>query len=199
MAAARGATLMDAIELRTERLLLRPWRPSDREPFAALNADPVVMEHFPAPLTREASDGLVDRIEAAFVEHGWGLWATEVPGASDFIGFIGLSIPAFDASFTPCVEVGWRLAKEHWGHGYAPEGAVEALRFAFDEIELDEVLSFTYVGNDKSRRVMEKIGMTHDPADDFDHPNVPPESPIHRHVLYRITATDWRRGHQAIR
>jgi len=188
---------MDAIELRTERLLLRPWRPSDREPFAALNADPVVMEHFPAPLSRDASDELVDHIEAAFAEHGWGLWAAEVPGVSDFIGFIGLAIPAFDAPFTPCVEVGWRLAKQHWGHGYAPEGAMEALRFAFDEIELGQVLSFTYAGNDKSRRVMVKIGMSHDPAEDFDHPRVPDGHRIKPHVLYRITAKDWRRGHQA--
>lgn len=183
------------MELRTERLVLRHWRPEDREPFAALNADPVVMEHFPAPLARAESDALVDRIEAAFEEHGWGLWAAEVPGVADCIGFIGLAIPGFEAPFTPCVEVGWRLAKEHWGRGYAPEGAREALRFAFDEIRLDEVLSFTYVGNDKSRRVMEKIGLRHDPADDFDHPRVPDGHRIKRHVLYRITASDWRAGH----
>ncbi len=186
---------MDAAELRTERLLLRRWRPSDRDPFAALNADPVVMEHFPAPLTRYQSDALVDRIEAAFAEHGWGLWAAEVPGVADCIGFIGLSIPRFEAPFTPCVEVGWRLAKEHWGQGYAPEGARAALQLGFDHIGLDEVLSFTTVANAKSRRVMEKIGMTHDPMDDFDHPNVPVDSPVHRHVLYRISASDWRHRH----
>lgn len=153
------------------------------------------MEHFPAPLTRGESDGLVDHIEASFAEQGWGLWAAEVPGAADFIGFIGLAIPGFDASFTPCVEIGWRLAKEQWGQGYAPEGARAALGFAFDDLGLDEVLSFTYVGNDNSRRVMEKIGMTHDEADDFDHPRVPVGHRIRRHVLYRISAADWRDGH----
>lgn len=177
--------MVDVTELRTERLLLRAWRESDRDPFAALNADPVVMEHFPAPLSRAESDALVDRIKAAFDEQGWGLWAVEVPGEADFIGFIGLAIPRFEAPFTPCVEVGWRLARSAWGRGYAPEGATEALRFAFDEMGLDEVLSFTSVGNTKSRRVMEKIGLTHDPTADFDHPNVPPGHRIRRHVLYR--------------
>src|SRR5688500_3501176 len=152
--------MVAAVELRTERLLLRTWRDADREPYAALNADPVVMEHFPAPLSRGESDAHVDRILAAFDEHGWGLWAVEVPGAAEFIGFIGLSIPRFDAPFTPCVEVGWRLARTAWGRGYAPEGAIEALRFAFEDLLLEEVLSFTFVGNTKSRRVMEKIGMT---------------------------------------
>ena len=177
---------MGVTELRTERLLLRAWRDSDRAPYAALNADPVVMEHFPAPLTREESDAHVDRMVAALDEQGWGLWAVEVPGEADFVGFIGLSVPGFQAHFTPCVEVGWRLARSAWGEGYAPEGARAALAFAFGELGLDEVVSFTSVGNAKSRRVMEKIGMTHDPAEDFDHPNVPADSPIRRHVLYRI-------------
>jgi RimJ/RimL family protein N-acetyltransferase len=175
-----------ATELRTERLLLRGWRASDRAPYAALNADPLVMEHFPAPLTRAESDAHVDRMVAALDAQGWGLWAVEVPGEADFIGFIGLAVPGFEAPFTPCVEVGWRLARSAWGQGYAPEGARAALAFAFDDLGLDEVLSFTAVGNAKSRRVMEKIGMTHDPAEDFDHPNVPDGSPIRRHVLYRI-------------
>lgn len=177
---------MGVTELRTERLLLRGWRASDRAPYAALNADPLVMEHFPAPLTRAESDAHVDRMVAALDAQGWGLWAVEVPGEADFIGFIGLAVPGFEAPFTPCVEVGWRLARSAWGRGYAPEGALAALAFAFDELGLDEVLSFTAVGNAKSRRVMEKIGMTHDPAEDFDHPNVPDGSPIRRHVLYRI-------------
>lgn len=177
------------MELRTQRLVLRRWQPADREPFAALNADPVVMEHFVAPLTRDQSDALVDRIEAAFEDDGWGLWAAEVPGVADCIGFIGLATPDFEAPFTPCVEVGWRLAKEHWGRGYAPEGATEALRFAFDDLGLDEVVSFTSVGNAKSRRVMEKIGMSHESADDFDHPRVPAGHRISHHVLYRIRST----------
>lgn len=172
-------------ELRTDRLVLRRWRPSDREPFAALNADPAVMEHFPSPLSREDSDALVDRIEGLFEAQGWGLWAVEVPGDADFIGFIGLMAPTFEAHFTPCVEVGWRLARSAWGRGYAPEGALEVLRFAFEELALDEVVSMTAVGNMKSRRVMEKIGLTHDPADDFDHPRVPVGHPVRHHVLYR--------------
>lgn len=173
-------------ELRTERLLLRSWRHSDRAPYAALNADPEVMEHFPAPLTREQSDAHVDRMSAALDAQGWGLWAVEVPDEAAFIGFIGLAVPGFEAHFTPCVEVGWRLARSAWGRGYAPEGARAALALAFDELGLDEVVSFTSVGNTKSRRVMEKIGMTHDSTEDFDHPNVPADNPVRRHVLYRI-------------
>ncbi|MGQ0432111.1 MAG: GNAT family N-acetyltransferase [Microthrixaceae bacterium] len=173
------------IELRTERLLLRAWRQADRAPFAALNADPAVMEHFPASLSRAESDAFVDRIEATLATQGWGLWAVEVPGQAEFIGFIGLAVPRFEADFTPCVEVGWRLAQEAWGKGFAPEGATEVLRLAFDELELDEVVSFTSVGNAKSRRVMEKIGMTHEPGDEFDHPSLPPGHPLSRHVIYR--------------
>ena len=184
--------MADVRELRTERLLLRAWRSEDRNPYAALNADPVVMEHFPSTLTREQSDEHVDRILTAFEQHGWGLWAAEVPGETAFIGFIGLGIPRFEAHVMPCVEVGWRLARSAWGRGYAPEGATEVLRFAFEEIELEEVVSFTSVGNAKSRRVMEKIGLTHDPADDFDHPTVPPGHRIQRHVLYRMSRDAWR-------
>jgi ribosomal-protein-alanine N-acetyltransferase len=174
-------------ELETERLLLRSWRAADREPFAALNADPRVMEHFVQPLTRQASDAFADRIEARFAEDGWGLWAVEVKGGAPFIGFVGLARQTFEAPFTPCVEVGWRLAVDSWGHGYAPEAARAALAFAFDELGLDEVVSMTSHGNHKSQRVMEKIGMTRDPADDFEHPNVPVGHPIRAHVLYRIS------------
>lgn len=179
------------VELRTGRMRLRTWRPEDRLPYAALNADPVVMEHFEAPLTRAQSDAHVDHIEARFAEHGWGLWAAERLDTDTFMGFIGLSIPGFEAPFLPGVEVGWRLAQEHWGMGFAPEGALEALRFAFDELGLAEVLSFTTVANAKSRRVMEKIGLVHHPEDDFDHPNVAEDSPIRPHVVYRITRADY--------
>lgn len=182
------------MELRTERLLLRAWRESDRAPYAALNADPIVMEHFPAVLSREESDAHVDQIVATFEERGWGLWAAEVPGVAEFIGFIGLNLPRFQAHFTPCVEVGWRLARTAWGRGYAPEGATAALRFAFEDLALDEIVSFTTVGNAKSRRVMEKLGMEHDPNDDFDHPSLPAGSPVRRHVLYRISKQDWTDG-----
>lgn len=180
--------MTEIAELHTERLVLRGWRETDRAAFAALNADPVVMEHFPAPLSRTESDALADRIDADLASRGWGLWAAEVPGSTEFIGFIGLAIPGFEAPFTPCVEVGWRLCHSAWGHGYAPEGAAEALRFAFQELALDEVVSFTSVDNAKSRRVMEKLGMTRDPEDDFDHPRIPAGHRLARHVLYRIGA-----------
>lgn len=173
-------------ELRTARLILRRWRAADRPAFAALNADPRVMEHFPAVLTPRQSDELADRIEQHFREHGFGLWAVEIAGAAAFAGFIGLSVPRFTAHFTPCVEAGWRLAVEHWGRGYAVEGARSALAFGFEQLGLREVVSFTVPGNLRSRRVMERIGMTHEPADDFDFPGLP--AAYRRHVLYRISA-----------
>lgn len=177
---------MPARELRTERLVLRQWRDDDRDPWAALNADPAVMEHFPGTLSRAETDAFVDRHTAMLDEQGWGLWAVEVPGTASFIGFTGLLAPGFEVPERPdgCVEVGWRLAAEHWGRGYAPEAARAALAFAFDEIGLDEVVSFTAVGNAKSRRVMEKIGMS--PEREFDHPRLPPGHRVARHVLYRI-------------
>ncbi len=181
-------------ELRTARLLLRRWRETDREPFARLNADPVVMEHFPGRLERHESDAFIDRIEAFFETHGYGLWAVEVPGIDPFIGFVGLSRPRFETHFTPCVEIGWRLESEHWGRGYAPEAATEVLRFAFDEVALDEVVSFTTVANDRSQRVMEKIGMRRNPDDDFEHPGTPGWHG-QRHVLYRLRADRWRTVH----
>ena len=178
-------------ELRTERLVLRRWRDEDLEPFAALNADPRVMEHFPAPLSRAESDAMVERIEAHFEAHGWGLWAAEVAASGAFTGFIGLWPPQFEAHFTPAVEVGWRLAHEHWGHGYAPEGARASITDGFERLGLEEIVSMTSVGNDRSRRVMEKLGMTHDPADDFDHPRMPPGHRLERHVLYRLGRDGW--------
>jgi ribosomal-protein-alanine N-acetyltransferase len=173
-------------ELRTERLLLRRWRPADREPFAALNADPAVMEHFPATMSRAESDGLVDRIEAAFDARGYALWAVEVTGDGGFAGFVGLAPVTFEAPFAPAVEVGWRLARERWGRGYATEAARAAVAFGFDVVGLDEITSFTVPANIRSRRVMERLGMSRDPADDFDHPVIPPGHPLRRHVLYRL-------------
>jgi ribosomal-protein-alanine N-acetyltransferase len=190
-------------ELRTDRLLLRRWREADREPFAALNADPVVMEHFPSPLTRAASDDFVDRVESRFDAEGWGLWAVEVVadpgGPSGFVGFTGLWAPDYEVpgSVGPdTVEVGWRLARWAWGHGYAPEAATAALRFAFDELGLDEVVSFTTVGNARSRRVMEKVGLRRRPERDFDHPRIDPAQHPHlvRHVLSAVTEAQWRGG-----
>ena len=172
--------------LRTERLLLRRWREADRAPFAALNADPEVMEHFPAPLSREESDAFVDRIEAFWAEYGFGLWAVERLDTGQFIGFDGLSMPSFEAQFTPCVEVGWRLAREHWGHGFATEAARAAMADGFDRLGLDEIVSFTATTNVRSMAVMERLGMTRDPRDDFDHPRVPEGHRLRRHVLYRL-------------
>jgi RimJ/RimL family protein N-acetyltransferase len=173
-------------ELRTERLWLRRWLPADLDLFAALNADARVMEYFPAALSREESDALAARIVAHFEKHGYGLWAVEVPAVTTFAGFIGLSVPRFMTPFTPCVEIGWRLAVESWGLGYATEGARAVLDVGFGELGLDEVVSFTVPGNLRSRRVMEKIGMVRDPADDFDHPELPDGHRLRRHVLYRM-------------
>jgi len=173
-------------ELRTDRLWLRRWLASDRPAFARLNADPRVVEFFPGPLSRSESDARVDRIEAHFQEHGFGLWAVEIPGISRFAGFIGLSIPRFEAPFTPCIEIGWRLDAGHWNQGYATEGARAALAFGFRWLQVEEIVSFTVPGNVRSRRVMEKLGMTHSARDDFDHPLLPEGHPLRRHVLYRL-------------
>jgi RimJ/RimL family protein N-acetyltransferase len=178
-----------APQLTTERLVLRRWRDADLDAYAALNADPEVMEHFPSTLTREESRRSIEIIEARFGDLGYGLWAAEVPEVASCIGFIGLNPATFDAPFTPAVEVGWRLARRHWGNGYATEGARAALAFGFDTLGLDEIVSFTTPGNRRSWRVMEKIGMTRDPADDFDHPVIADGHPLRRHVLYRISRT----------
>jgi RimJ/RimL family protein N-acetyltransferase len=180
-----------APELRTDRLVLRRWRDEDREPFAALNADPVVMEFFPGRLSRQKSDDFVDRIEAGFEERGYGLWAVEVPEVAPFIGFVGLNPATFDAPFTPALEVGWRLQRSGWGQGYATEGGRAALAFAFDELGVDEVVSFTTVRNQRSRRVMERLGLRHDSDGDFEHPELPEHHPIRPHVLYRIARAAW--------
>ncbi len=172
-------------ELRTDRLLLRRWRSDDRAPFAALNADPRVTEFLAGPLSRASSDALAERIEAHFAQYGFGPWAVEVPGEIPFAGFVGLGVPGFTAPFTPCVEVLWRLAPACWGRGYATEGARAALDFGFTHAGLAEIVSFTVPANVRSRAVMERLGMTRDPADDFDHPELPAGHSLRRHVLYR--------------
>ncbi len=172
--------------LTTDRLLLRPWRDSDREPFARMNADPRVTEFLGGPLSREQSGSLVDRIQTHFWERGFGLWAAELRAGAVFLGYIGLAVPGFEAHFTPCVEIGWRLAAEYWDRGLATEGARAVLQYAFETLALDEVVSMTVPANQRSRRVMEKLDMTRDPADDFDHPLLPPGHPMRRHVLYRL-------------
>ena len=180
------------MELTTDRLILRRWRESDRTPFAEMNADPDVMRYMIAPLLRDESDAFIERIEEGFNIWGFGLWAIEVPGVHDFIGFTGLWPPGFDAHFTPAIEIGWRLNRESWGNGYATEAARAALAFGFERARLDEIVSFTIPANTQSIAVMERLGMTHDPADDFDHPSIPGGSSLSRHVLYRMSAEQWR-------
>ncbi len=181
--------------LETERLVLRQWRASDRAAFARMNTDPRVMEYFPSPLTREQSDALVGRIEAHWRTHGFGLYVVDLKvGARDgrpsderqFIGYIGLARPSFEIDFTPCVEIGWRLDADVWGRGLATEGARAVVEHALGALGLDEIVSFTVPANVRSRRVMEKIGMTHDERDDFDHPLLADGHPLRRHVLYRL-------------
>lgn len=179
-------------DLETERLRLRRWRAEDREPFARMNDDAAVMEFFPARLTRVESDALADRIEAHFEEHGFAPWAAELRTEATFIGYIGLAVPRFAAHFTPCVEVGWRLARPQWGKGLATEGARAVVRHAFAELGMEALVSFTVPMNLRSRRVMEKLGMTHDARDDFDHPEMPEGHPLQRHVLYRLSRDEWR-------
>jgi RimJ/RimL family protein N-acetyltransferase len=174
--------------LGTDRLLLRRWRASDRALFARMNRDPQVMQHFPALLSRIESDRMIEAIEAHFEKHGFGLWAAELRRNEQFIGFIGLSVPNFDAPFMPSVEIGWRLASPFWDRGLATEGASAVVCHAFDFLKMPELISFTVPANLRSRRVMEKLGMTHDPADDFDHPKLPANHPLRRHVLYRLAA-----------
>jgi RimJ/RimL family protein N-acetyltransferase len=182
---AGSMTSPSIAEIRTERLWLRPWHDRDLDAFAAINADPTVMEYFPASIARAQSDELAVRIRAGFLEHGFGLWAVEIPSVVDFGGFIGLAVPSFEAHFTPCVEVGFRLARPLWGRGYATEGARAALDFGFAKLGLKEIVSFTVLGNQRSRAVMERIGMQRSEADEFDHPKLPEGHPLRRHALYR--------------
>jgi RimJ/RimL family protein N-acetyltransferase len=174
------------ILIQTKRLLLRRWREQDREHFYRLNSDPRVMEFMPTCLTPEESDLLFERINEHFRKHDFGLYAEELREDRTFLGYVGLSVPSFEASFTPCVEIGWRLLADNWGRGLATEGALAVVNHAFGELRLDEIVSFTVPENLRSRRVMEKIGMTHDVSADFDHPNLPEGHPLRRHVLYRL-------------
>jgi ribosomal-protein-alanine N-acetyltransferase len=182
---------MSLITLHTRRLILRPWRDADDDAFAAMFEDPPVMEFLPAA-TRADIDAFIVRIKGHFAEHGFGWWAVEVPGVAPFIGYVGLSVPRFEASFMPAVEVGWRLASAHWGKGYATEGAKAALEAGFIRFGLGEIVSFTVPANTRSIGVMERIGMTRDPVEDFDHPRLPEGHPLRRHVLYRLGRERWQ-------
>jgi ribosomal-protein-alanine N-acetyltransferase len=180
------------VELRTERLVLRRWRPEDRHPFAALNADPAVVRHLPGPLTRAESDALAERIEAGFAARGYGLWAVEVEGGAPFVGYVGLEPVTFASPVAGRTEIGWRLASQHWGRGYATEAAREVLRSAFEDLGLDEVVSFTVPANRPSLAVMARIGLRRRPDLDFDHPRLAPGDPLRSHVVWALAAATWR-------
>jgi ribosomal-protein-alanine N-acetyltransferase len=179
-------------ELCSPRLLLREWRDDDLPAFAALNADPTVMEFFPSVLSPAESDATATRIRQHAHEHGFGLWAVELPGIAPFIGFLGLSYARFPAASPPAVEVGWRLAAEHWGRGYATEGARVALEVGFTDLGLDEIIAITAARNARSRRVMERLGMRHAAADDFDHPKISEGHALRHHVVYRLSRAAWQ-------
>lgn len=184
--------------IKTDRLILRPWQKSDLEPFAALNADPQVMEYFPALLSQQESDQMVKRMQTKIEERGWGFWAVSLTENGNFIGFIGMNDvdqASFPAHFAPAVEVGWRLAFPYWGKGYATEGALACLKYGFETLNLEEIVAFTAVQNGRSRAVMERIGMHRDPKDDFDHPKLSKQHRLSRHVLYRIMAKKWQEQH----
>ncbi|MFO1019273.1 MAG: GNAT family N-acetyltransferase [Planctomycetales bacterium] len=173
-------------EFETARLWMRGWRDEDREPFARMNADPHVMEHFPSLVSREESDAMIERIGQRFAEQGFGLWALERKDNGEFIGFTGLNVPRFEEWFTPCVEIGWRLAFEAWGQGFASEAARRALAYGFEAVHLEKIVSFTSIPNVRSQRVMQRIGMRHEPAWVFEHPSVSEGSPLRTHLLYEI-------------
>ena len=182
---ARGPTI------ETERLVLRRWRDGDKDAFAALNSDPLVMEHFPGVLTREESDRMIRHMELHFEEFGYGLWAVDIRWADRLIGFCGLSVPTFHTHFTPAVEIGWRFVKEEWGNGYATEAARAVVDFGFEQADLDQILSWTIPANERSQGVMERLGMTRAPELDFDHPRFLDDDRLRRHVVYRLTREDW--------
>jgi RimJ/RimL family protein N-acetyltransferase len=181
----------DLIEFDTERLHLRQWRASDREPFAQLNADPRVMECFPNCLDRATSDAMADRIEAKIAHQGWGFWAVETQNTQDFIGFVGLNRPVAELPCSPCVEVGWRLAFAYWGYGYATEAAKGALQIGFEKLNFQEIVSFTALQNRRSRAVMERLQMREMP-ETFLHPSLPPEHPLAEHCLYKLSQSEFQ-------
>lgn len=180
------------MSITTSRLMLRAWQPSDLEAFAAMNADPVVMKYFPRTLSREESDQMVRRIEQHYEDRGFCFWAVEIKGITPFAGFIGLNVPTYKTDFAPFVEVGWRLAAAYWRQGYATEGARASLRYGFEELGLDEIVSYTVPDNLPSRGVMEKVGMVRSADEDFEHPSLPTGHRLRQHVLYRMSAQRWR-------
>jgi RimJ/RimL family protein N-acetyltransferase len=186
-------TFPHPLELRTKRTLLRAWKDGDLPAWCEMNADPEVRRHFPSVHTQEEALGEAGRIRGVLAQRGWGCWALEIPGALPFAGFVGLLVPTFEAHFVPCVEIGWRLPQAAWGQGYATEAAGAAAQFAFEVLDQDEIVAITTPANAPSRRVMERLGMRHDSADDFDHPRVSEGHPMRRHVLYRLDRASFRR------
>lgn len=182
--------MTEPLSYETPRLVLRQWQAADRAPFAALNADPQVMEFYPALLDSAASDAMVGRCEALIAKRGWGLWACELRDSGQFMGYVGLHVPTADLPCVPCVEIGWRLARPFWGQGLATEAAQTALRIGFDTLGLSEIVSFTAVPNRRSQAVMRRIGM-HDAHSPFEHPSVPVGSALRTHVLYRLSRAQW--------
>lgn len=179
------------VTLTTPRLILRQWREADRAPFAALGADPEVMRYFPALLSQEESDEAAQHLAQRIADNGWGFWAVEHRDSGAFLGFVGLNAPQVALPFTPCVEVGWRLGREHWGNGYATEAARAALDFGFTHLNLTSIVAFTAHTNAPSEAVMRRLGMTRDSGGDFLHPAVPADHPLQPFVLYRITREAW--------
>lgn len=182
--------MTELIEFDTERLRLRQWCAADRNPFAVLNADPRVMEFYPAPLSRAESDALANRCQALIAERGWGFWAVETIDTQEFVGFVGLHTPVPELPFSPCVEIGWRLAAKHWGKGFATEAARGALRIGFEQLGLPEIVSFASVGNIRSRAVMDRLGMRQT-EEMFEHPAIPEGSALRQHCLYRLSRGRW--------
>ena len=180
--------------IKTERLVLRQWREEDLEPFVKMNADSKVREFFPGLMSREECERSIKLMSGHINRFGWGFWAVSLMASDEFIGFIGLEDVYCQAHFIPAVEIGWRLAIDYWGKGYATEGAKAALTYGFETLNLDEIVSFTAMQNMRSRRIMEKIGMRHDPGDDFDHPKLPEGHKLQRHVLYRLKQNEWKKS-----
>lgn len=177
-------------ELQTQRLKLRQWVKEDFQPFAAMSADPQVMAFYPSTLSEEESNVMAMKIQGLIAERGWGFWAVETLDSGAFVGFVGLHIPTYDLPCSPCVEIGWRLARPFWGKGYATEAAKESLAFAFEKLELNEVYSFASQVNERSWRVMERLGMVNT-GQNFDHPIIPKGHALSEHVLYRIMKEQW--------
>lgn len=177
--------------IQTPRLILRPWQDTDRPAFFAMSADPGLQEFLIPMTTRAMTDAWIDRQVAHQAEHGFCFWAVEAREDAAFVGAVGLFQVAYEAHFTPAVELGWRIARPFWGRGYAPEAAAASVRHGFEALHLPAIVANASVGNARSRRVMEKLGMARDPADDFDHPRLPEGSPVRRQVLYRLTRDAW--------